>query len=277
MLYQSQQMTLKSVMMIVQGKVNDVCVCERVDAQDSYYLMLVIHDHHTANKFLKMIEKKPNGRESYVDVFSQGKDFCVVFDYVKERRLVDFLDASPLSVEFFHTICTNLVTRCMESSLPYSVLYLILEQKQIHLDEDGQVTLSPAIDLTELDEECDEKKCLVLLSGLCRDILHKVNTRDNISYQLLMKKIPKQRYVSFHELYRDLCLSRREKRANIFWRLWEWAKAHRRQLLKAVTILAIVLIATAMFVMICVAIWGEVPLLRIFTNSFTKIGNESLI
>lgn len=276
MLYQSQKMILKTVMVIFEGKVNDAYVCERVDAKEDgqYYLVLQIHEHHIANQFLHMVQGMER-KKCYVDTFNLGEDFCFVFEYVEDRKLSEFLDASKLTVDICHTICTNLVIRCMESSLPYPVLYLILEQKQIQLSADNDIFLSPAVDLSELNMEWDEKKCLTLLAGYCRDILHRVNTRKNISYQLLLKKIPKQRYTTFHELYRDLCLSKTEEKS-LWTKMIEWFRKHKRQFEKFLIILTVICIVLAIFIMINMAIWGEVPLFRLFHNTFSQIGSESL-
>lgn len=275
MIYQSNQMTLQSVMTVFRGVVNDAYVCKRIDGEEGLYLVLTIHDHTIAKQFIRMIEKS-NKAPCHKAVFSDGKAVSVAFEYTKPRQFDAFLPTVPKTVDAYQSLCIGLVLRCMESPAPYPLLYLMLTQKQLHLMEDGQVKLSYAVDLKELDTQIDEKDCAMLLSGMLRDLLSEVKADKNTSYQLLLKKIPKQRYAGFRELYRDLCLSRNEKHVGFFTKQKLLLLQHKQAIANACILLCIILFIVACVCMLCEAIYGEIPIFRLFHDGMRQIGTEQL-
>ena len=111
-----------------------------------------------------------------------------------------------------------------------------------------------------------------------RDLLKEKLTKKNVSYQLLMKKIPRQGYQNFRDLYRDIRLSssmvgKRSLKARIL----GLSREHQATIYKALLVVSVFLLILTVSMMISQRIWGEVPFLRILFNNFKQIGTESLI
>ena len=277
MIYQSEHMTLNSVMDVFRGKVNDVVICENIkDGRSSYYTVLVVKDHVIVKKLVRILKEQEN--DCCVDMFNWENNFCLVFDYVKERKLYDFYMAGGLSLENCEEICINLIIQCMISGLPYPLVYLVLEQRQLHLLKDNSVALGYALDLEKLDENCTQDQCTMQCAIILRELLKQKTTKKNVGYKLLLKKIPKQSYRSFRELYKDiqLCASSFQKRS-IRQKIGDFSYRNQSTFFKIILVVSLILMVLAVIMLISDAVWGEIPFLRIFYNNFTQIGTESLL
>lgn len=279
MVYQSEKLTLNSVMDVFKGDVNDVVICENVkDGRSTYYTLLIIKKHDITKKIIRLFEHAKDNNGFSVDMFSVRNDFCIAFEYVKERRLDSFYMPEEMPLDICEKICLSLLIQCMTTKLPYPILYLILEQNQIHLLQDNTVSLGYCIDLQGIDEEVDEAKCAMKCALIIRGLLEKKKLRNNISYNLLLKKIPKQRYKTFREIYKDILLSSsstqkrtiRQKVKDV------WAR-NKGAAFRTCMIMAMALAGLALMMIVSQAIWGDIPLLRFFSNSFEQIGTELLV
>ncbi len=279
MVYQSGKMTLNCVMEVFCGKVNNVEICENVqDGRSTYFTVLVIKEHDTVRKLMNIIEASQMGRERYIDMFDSSKGFCVVLDYVKERKLTEFFMAKDMSLQVCEDICLNLVVQCMTSGLPYPLLELVIKQGQLQLMKDNGVAISYAIDLEELDESCTEARCVMQCAIRVRDMLEKKVSKKNVGYQLLTKKIPKQSYTCFRELYKDIRLATTTAQKK---KIWEKVKAfvarNDSKIFRGFLFASVILLLFTGIVILSRMLWGEVPLLRLFINTFQQIGTESLV
>lgn len=278
MVYQSEQMTYNSVRKVFHGKVNDVEICESaINGPSAYYTLLLIKDHEIVKELVRVLESTPEG-SCCQDFFDTPEGFCAIFGYVKERRLEDFFMAKDMSLATCEEICLNLVVQCMTSGIPYPLLQLILEQRQIELRRDNSVALNWCLDLEKLDEQCDEAHCVMQCALIIRDMLEKKITKKNVGYKLLAKKIPRQSYVSFRELYKDIRLATSSAGKRSLWaRFKAFLNEHEGMIFRIILITCSILIIAALVVLISKAVWGDIPLLRLFYNTFNKIGTESLI
>lgn len=278
MIYESEKMTLKCVMKVFSGKVNDVEICENVkNGRSTYYTLHIIKDHEVMKKLMNIIGVGSAEDSCYVDMFDSKNGFCVVFDYVKERRLSDFFMARDITLENCEDICLNLIVQCMTTKIPYPLLNLILKQKQLQLLRDNGVAIGYAIDLADLDEKCTEEQCVMECALIVRDLLEKKVSKKNIGYKLLEKRIPKKSYISFRELYKDirLCSSMVRKRG-IISRIRAFIARNDTSIFKVLLIISIILALLALVVLVSRSVWGEIPLLRFFIDTFKTIGTESL-
>ena len=279
MIYRSEQMTLHSVMDVFQGEVNDVMICEDVsDTKGSYYTLLAVKNHETVKKLLSITKQSEKSMECCVDTFSDNNCYYMVFPYIKERRLEDFYMGRILPLATCEDICLNLLLQCMASSLPYPLLELVIKQKQIHLLKDNSIVLGYCMDLSELNENSGEKECAVQCAVCIQELLQEKNTKKNVSYQLLQKKIPKQSYNSFRELYTDIRLSKTEKskkgvikKVKIFW------QQNQAPIARALLYIAVIFAILMLVMFLSNVIWGDIPFLRMFINNFKQIGTESLV
>ena len=279
MIYQSENMTYYSVMDVFKGKLNDVVICETLnDGRSSYFTVLVIKKHSMVKRLIKLIEQSDKGNDFCIESFWSENNFCIVFDYVKERKLSEFYMAGENTLETCEEICISLLIQCMISKLPYPILYLVLTQNQIHLLKDNSVALGYSIDLEELDENCTEANCAMQCAILIRGLLEKKANKKNISYKLLIKKIPKQRYFTFRELYKDILLSSSVvKKRGLKNKISDKLARNYDTIFRVILTVSIILAVITIIVILSEAIMGDIPILRLFYNSFEKIGTESLI
>lgn len=278
MIYRSERMTLRSVMDMFQGEVNDVIICEEISGgRGNYYTLLAVKDHKTVKKLLGIVEKTERDMDCCVDMFSFNNCFCMLFPYIKERKLNDFYMANAVSLAVCEDICLSLLLQCMSSTLPYPLLELVLKQGQIHLLKDNSVVLGYCLDLSELKENSGQKECAMQCAICVSELLQEKISKKNVSYQLLLKKIPKQNYQDFRELYKDIRLSKTSiEKKGIKKRILGFFRRNQDSMMKFLIYLSIVLLIIVAVVFISDLIFGENPFFRMFTNSFKKIGTESL-
>lgn len=279
MVYRSDHLTLRSVMDVFQGEVNDVMICEEVSAgRGSYYTVLAVKNHDTVKKLLRIIKESEKELECLVDTFTSNNCFYMVFPYTKERKLKDFYMAKMMPLALCEEVCLSLLLQCMGSSLPYPLLELVLKQDQVHLLKDNSVALGYVLDLSELNERSGQHECAMQCAIRIRELLQEKTTRKNVSYQLLLKKIPKQSYYDFRELYKDIRLSKtnlgkrglRQKVKDFWYR-------NQASIFKVLLYLSVAMIIIVLAMFLSDVIWGDIPFLRLFYNTFKQIGTESLM
>ena len=275
MIYRSARVNYEPVMTIFRGEVNDILICRDAGTiRNCFYTVLVLKDHKTVKKLIRVMESSEHGYDSCLDFFQDQNQYCLVFPHVQERKLQDFYMAGQFPLDTCMKICENLVLQCMLSKLPYPLLFLVLRQRQIHLLKDYNVEFGYTVDLKELDENTGEKACAVLL----RELLQKKKTRRNTEYQLLSMKIPRESYQNFQQLYRDLRLSDRAgKKKSLFRRLKLWWRDEQNGWFRFLLIICTILLIFTMACFISRVIWGDVPFLRVLHNHFKVIGTESLV
>lgn len=279
MIYRSEHMVLRSVMDVFQGKVNDVMICEEISGtQGSYYTLVAVKDHGTVKKLLSVIKRSEKNMDCCVDQFNYNNCFYMVFPYIKERKLEDFYMANMLPLATCEEICQNVLLQCMSSTLPYPLLELVIKQRQFHLLKDNSILPGYCMDLSDLNENSEEKDCALQCAICIQELLQAKHTKKNVSYQLLQKKISRRSYSTFRELYTDIRLSRTniEKRGikktlQIFW------QDHQNAVIRTLLYLSVIFVVLLLVMFFTNVIWGEVPFLRIFFNNFKQIGTESLV
>lgn len=280
MIYQSNKMELECIRTVFQGKVNDIYICKDQNTKGEIpYTLLMIKDHKTARKYLQVFEqagKKVAG--SYIDSFSDRGHFCMLFEYRQERPLKDFYMGGSLSLTESEKICINLILKCMESNLPYPVLYMILQQGQIHLAKDHSIYWSYCLDLEQLEEKKTEKDCVLLCAALLKELLKSKASSKGFAYRVLEKKIRRESYGCFIEVYRDLRITATPKQEKgVRKKLKKFLGKNESIFLKIFYTLCIVMILFALVSLISQLLFGEIPWLRILFNGFKKIGTQSLL
>jgi len=279
MVYQSGKMALKSVMKVFSGKVNDVEICRNIDGDgNAYFTVLVLKDRDTVKKLIHAMESKPEGMDCAVDMFTCNNEFCIVFDYVKERKFTEFFRAKEMSLALCEEIAVDLVVQCMTSRLPYPLLELVLKQRQLQLLKDNKVVISYVLDLAELDENCTEEKCVKQCALIVRDMLEQKSIRKNVSYTLLSKKIPKNSYTSFRELYKDISLATSTiTKWGMPAKIKAFFREHDKTFFKIILGIGVVFVGATVLILLGKWIFGDSFIMRLFMDTFEQIGTESLI
>ncbi len=278
MKFQSQKMNLVSVRLVLRNEVNEVHVCRNLnDKSGGLYTVICVKDHSYVKNFLAVCEQTKGNEDFFVDCFSDGENQIIVFPYVKERPLEAFYRPDILSLPECEDICINTIIACMSTPLPWPLLYLALAQRQLHLSRDGSVYLGYLIDLQELDVTRTEKDCTVQCATLLLEMLRPKESRHANSLKLLEKKVAKESYIRFVELYKDIRISAApKKKAGLLRRIRLWFVRNKDILFRLLLWLSVILVIFVVLSFLTQMVFGEVPWLRLFINSFDQIGTESL-
>ena len=285
MVYYAQGMELEVVSRVFHGSVNDVVVCrDRLSASDTLYTLLVVHDRECARKLLTVMETGRHTDESAcLMCFAQNEAMLFLFPYREERKFSAFAAGQVTSAGEGESIGVNLVVECLSTALPWPLLYLVLEQDCVQIAQDNTIYFTMILDLAELDPARTERNCVsscarLLLELLDRPAVGRRRRRKKLkSFELIWKKMAKNAYTGFPELYQDIKLTAlpQEKpslrsRGRIFW------QDNRDRLFRILLAVCLLLAAAAAVVLISQLIFGDVPLLRLFRHTFDVIGTENL-
>lgn len=280
MFYQSQKMKLECVRIVKKGRTNDILICQDLSsAARNRYTLLVLKEHQTVKRYLEVFEKAGlAAQDSYIDSFSDQGAFCMVFPYQQERPLRDFYMGESYTLSKCENVCISVIMACITSNLPYPILYLILEQGQLHLAKDHTVCLGYQIDLEELDIEKTERDCAVQCASILRDLLKPRASQKAFSYRLLEKKISRKSYGQLTELYKDIRITAAPgQKRGLRKRIAGWFLRNQDGLFRFLLYVCVILAGLTLISLLFQLITGDIPWLRLFFNGFKTIGTETLV
>ena len=280
MVYRTGNMLLQEVQRLHQGKVNDVIICQDLAADtQTYYTVLVIKDHNVAKTTVEIYEKAGEAaQKTYITGFTWQQSYLMVFPYRKERQIGQFLHSDVQNVQECEQICKNIVMECMALGIPYPILYMQLKQEQLHMNKDGNVYFGYCLNLEQINSEVSEKDCVIQCGTYLFNLLESISSDNAASYQLLMYKNMRGSYRKFVDLYKDLqTTSEAEEKVSL------WSKIKKAfgkivdRLFGILLVLSIAVFAIGMVMLVSQIIYADIPFMRMFINSFERIGTESLI
>lgn len=277
--YQSDNMSLRTIQIILSNSVNDISVCEdEKDPARARYLVVSIKDHRTVKKLLMLCEKDNRPMSGFVlDGFSEGGMHVMVFPYIKERPLSKFYSGEAFRLSRCEEICSSYVLSCITSTLPYALLYQVLSQGLVNLSNDGNVSFGYGIDFMKLDETKEEKDCVIFCARQIVSMLEAKAASKADSLALINKRSMSSGYRTFSELYKDLMVSTSsEKSGGILYKARALWRDYKELLFKVVLVLCFVVMGVAIVSIIMQLITGDVPWVRFFINNFEVIGTEKL-
>ncbi len=244
-----------------------------------YYTMLAIKKHETAKLLMEIWETgKKSGRNPQGQQVAGKDGFWVAYPCQKARPLDQFFQTEARSQEKCQKICQSLLAACISSKEPWPVLYLILKQRQIHMQKDGSIFLGYQIDLSQLNPDAGEQECAIKCAELMLELMQEPSKMHTAGRNLIEKKIQKEGYQDFLELLQDIHLDFPiQKKGKFKEKIGKFFRKKRKVLIR-VLLACSLLIGIAAFLMLFSQITvGDIPFLRMFTSSFEKIGKESLI
>ena len=279
MTFESQKANYTVVSTLFSGEAN-CCYMARLsdDMNGRSFTIVAVKDHDVIRTLMEASSKIRNLEESQlVDAFTYGNDFVLVFPYRQERPLDRFFVGESMSLSQVEEIGTNLLLTCISASLPFPMLYLLLEQGQINLSKDGGIYLTYNMDLRDLDVRRNERDCTVKCAEILREILATKSDQKNISYELISRKSDNNSYNSFTELYRDLRIAAMPmERYGILVRIKSFFSRNADLLFGILFWVCVILGIVALILLLSHVVWGDVPIFRLFINNFKNIGTESL-
>lgn len=286
MVYQIGKMILQEMQVVFRGKVNDVIVCQDMGNDGkAYYTVLVVHERELAKKLMDLFHGRIGQRKDrFVADFTWKDAYLMVFDYVRERPLLQFFTSEITTLAECEQFCMNLTVECIACGVPYPILFLQLLQDQIHISKDKNAYLGYCIDLERFSEDITERDCATLCAQKIFPMLGQISVGKNgkvskaTSYKLLENRSWKGGYHRFTDLYKDLKMAAVPlKKDGIFTRIKRFFRHHQDGIFRLVLVLAVVLAILALIMIVSQLIFGDVPFLRLFVNTFKKIGTESLL
>ena len=279
MTFESQNANYTVVSTLFSGEAN-CCYMARLsdDMNGRSFTIVAVKDHDVIRTLMEASSRIRNLEESQlVDAFTYGNDFVLVFPYRQERPLDRFFVGESMSLSQVEEIGTNLLLTCISASLPFPMLYLLLEQGQINLSKDGGIYLTYNMDLRDLDVRRNERDCTVKCAEILREILATKSDQKNISYELISRKSDNNSYNSFTELYRDLRIAAMPmERYGILVRIKSFFSRNADLLFGILFWVCVILGIVALILLLSHVVWGDVPIFRLFINNFKNIGTESL-
>ncbi len=280
MVYQTGNMLLQEVQKLYQGKVNDVIVCQDLAADTQlYYTILIIKNRDIAKELLKVYEEaNKRSRNTYITSFTWQEYYMMIFPYYKERQVGHFLNSDIQNLSECEQLCMNIVMECMASGIPYPILYLQLAQEQLHIQRDGSVYLGYKLDLEKLTAQKGEEDCATLCAKILFQLLESVSNSKTVSYQLLEYKNLRGGYLRFTDLYKDLRTTAvSTEKIGLFERVRAMFRRNQDQLFRILLIICVIVAIIAVIMFLSQIIFADIPFLRLFINTFRKIGTESLL
>ena len=285
MVYHADGMELEVIWEAFRGSVNDVSVCRnRNSSAGTCYTLLSIHDRSCIKTVLDLLDRSDrNTEDACLLRFSHNEQLCFLFEYRPERHFSAFAHGQMRSPGVGEEICVNLVMECLSYPLPWPLLYLVLTQDNIHIAKDNGIYFTPLLDLSMLNPAFGEDACVSCCARILLEFLSgapaggRPSRKKLKSFELIRKKSEKHAYSGFPELYRDIKVTALPPVKAGFWaRLRGFWARNKDTLFRIFLVLCILTVVLAVIVLISQLIFGDVPLFRLFQNSFDVIGTENL-
>ena len=286
MVYQVGKMILQETQEVFRGKVNDVVICQDLAADGKmYYTVLVVRDRLLAKKLMDLFHNRIGQvKNKFIADFTWKDSYLMVFDYVRERPLKQFFTSEITTLTECEQLCMNLTVECIASGVPYPILYLQLLQDQIHISKDKNVYLGYCVDLEQFSEDITERECATLCAQKIFPMLGQISTdkdgkiKKATSYKLLESRSWKSGYHRLTDLYKDLKMASAPlKKDGILTRIRRFFRHHQDLIFRLLLILCVVLGILALIMIVSQILFGDIPFLRLFVNTFKIIGTESLL
>ncbi|MCR4891823.1 MAG: hypothetical protein K5989_06570 [Lachnospiraceae bacterium] len=275
----SPDMISEIVATISRNESNDCCIAKRGTGDGSLCTLIVIRKRETVMELLEVLrQSEEKGQQSKLfESFSADKTYNLLFPYRTERPLGRFFVGEAFSLSACEEICMNIILSCISSGLPYPILYLILKQGKLNLAKDNSIYLSYDLDFSELDRRVGEKECAVACANILLEVLSTKSQEKNISYQLLSKKTANESYTHFTEIYRDIRIASTSlKKGSIIQRIKAFFRRNADLLFGILFWICVIAAIIALTMLLSHLVLGDIPILRLFYNSFKYIGTENL-
>ncbi|MDR1292733.1 MAG: hypothetical protein LBJ91_04995 [Clostridiales Family XIII bacterium] len=248
-------------------------------ASQPWYTLLSVFDRETAKKILTAFQDsdKNTDKPPYIRSFLQGEELCFLFPYHAERPLAEFAEGQITTPAVREAICVNLILACLESPLPWPLLFLAFDQDKINVEKDNGVFLSTTFDLTQLNASVSEADCV----GRCAEVMLRIlrlNQKKRLkSYELLNRKVEHGAYTQFSEVYHDFRLTglRRKKRFRLSL-ISAFVVARKDIFFRILLVFSVVCAVVAAVMLISYLAVGSFPLFKLFGQSMDMIGTEQL-
>lgn len=279
--YYSGKHHFKRIGEIISNQTNDVCICEEIgSSSEKKRLLWIVKNRILARTLLEVFHEKDE-TPLYLDTFSLRENTVFVFPYEGERSLFRFLGGELLTEKEQEEVWRRLVEACMTCDVPYAILFQILRQRGLQIQPDGEITFSYCLDLRNFEAERSEEDCATVCAEIILELMEMSKVKDTPLKRLLQEKCEEDRYGSFAELFQDIISNsksfKRNRKENGLKRALRSVISNKDKIVKILIVLCVLLAAVAVILTVSQLKYGEIPILRLFQNTFQTIGTEKLV
>lgn len=279
--YYSGKHHFKRIGEIISNQTNDVCVCQEIDHPAKQKRLLWIVKNRILARTLLEVFHETDEAPLYLDTFSFKDNTVFVLPYEGERSLFRFLGTKLMKEKEQEQVWRRLVETCMACDAPYAILFQVLRQRRLQIQPNGEITLSYCLDLRNFELEKREADCATLCAEIILELMEMSRAKETPLKRALQKNCKEDGYTSFVELFQDVTSHsksyKKNRRQNGFKRWIKSLREHKDKLEKVLFIVCVLLVTVAVILAVLQFKYGEIPLLRLFQDSFQTIGTERLI
>ena len=258
---------MNKVSCIASGNYGSIFVCtvqrEQHEKQETKMLLWEIKKRDLAIALLRC-----KGRPVWDMHFMKGETDCFLLPYRERRPLLRFAECTGAK-----DLPEKLTEACMVWEYPWPFLKLILKNREVHIRADQTLYFTYILDLDEFEPEADEASCVRECAEVLREI-GKPDTKKDRAIDLTLKLVEKKAcrgiYHTFMEVYRDIRCKKKPKAK------WKPSEKQKDGCFVCMLWFVCVLAAVAVILLLSKLILGDIPLLRMFTDTFRQIGTEIL-
>jgi hypothetical protein len=271
----SQDRQYRTIRQMYHGKKNDVVVCQDLQAAGTLYKTVwMVRDREVVRSIIQLFH---NSEYQYEECFGFQEGMCFVFPYEQERSLERFYSATACSGLCKRgQIWTRLVMKCMTCALPAPILFLILQERQIQLGQDGTIRFLYCLDLENLDMnrtelDCVEEGARLLLALMAQE------PACHAGSELLEQRLKRKSYQTFIDLYKDIrVLADDSEKKGGKRSIGELLADKHRLIYRTVFTLCILLLVITVVFFLGKLVFGD-AFYRLFHHAIDRIGTESLL
>ena len=259
---------------VFHGSINDSYVCKTSSGRKC--ILNVITDRDRIKELVASLYVD-TGKEKTVELFTHGDWLCVELPYYESRNIMKFYDSVIRSIEDYERVVTGVVMECLTCEIPFSLLYLVLCQQKLNLYRNFEVRFDYAVDFSEFHPAMGEEDCRRVCEMLLLQLYNQSSEKTSAVYEVLNKKIKRNSIGSFLELYSDIqnasvSIERKKWREKV----QEFVIRHGNTIFTVLKWVVVILAIIVLIMLACQIFLGDIPFIRVFTNTFTEIGERRL-
>lgn len=194
----------------------------------TYHTVITIKDTKIKRSILGLLES--SGRaEAFTAIEAKGDGLHLCFPYRQERSLIHFIPVHVQNANQCIALFQRMLTELMTLSLPAPLLYLLLTERNLNLDQNGSVYFNYFLDFTQYNEDIGENACAERCGELILKLLREqpLERNNEKAVQLLEYKRIRCGYTTFLQLYRDLDTGKSRERESLQKRLAYMVRRYR--------------------------------------------------
>lgn len=250
-------MKINKVSYIASGNFGSIFVCiVRREQQDKEMLLWEIEKRSLARALLRC-----EGKQLWDMHFMKGETDCFLLAFRERRPLLRFAGCTGTV-----GLPEKLTEACMVWEYPWPLLKLILQNREINICPDQTLYFTYILNLDEFDPEADETACVQECAELLREIWKPDMKEEAMALELIEKRAGRGSLHTFIELYQELKYRKKPRK--------KWKPGEKQKDRCFLCLCGLACILLTMF--LSKWILGDIPLLRIFTETFREIGTEIL-